>query len=387
MNPPFLPFHLPGMGAEEIRAASEVLRSGWLTTGPKVRLFEKRFARYLGAAHAVALNSATAALHLALEAIGLKEGQEVLVPTMTFTATAEVVRYFKAIPVLVDCHPAAMTIDPGRAAAAITRRTRAIIPMHMAGHPCDMEPILALAKARGLRVIEDAAHAPPIRYKGRMAGTLGDIGCFSFHAVKPITTGGEGGMAVTSDPDIARRIRLMSLHGIGKDAWKRYAAGGSWRYEVVEAGYKYNMTDVAAAIGLVQLRKADAARRARARIARRYDEAFQEDPALEVPIVAPYARPSWHLYILRLRLDKLRIGRDEFIERLRALGIGANVHYIPLHMHPYYRRTLGCSEKDFPVASGLSRRIVSLPIYPAMADRDVRKVISAVSTALRRARR
>ncbi len=372
-----LPFHLPAIGEEEISAVVDVLRSGWLTTGPKVHAFEDTFAKYIGAPHAIAVNSCTAALHLALDAIGLSEGDEVVVPTMTFAATAEVVRYFKARPVLVDCEPDTLNIDPTGIERAITPRTRAIIPVHYAGHPCAMDRILALSRHYGLRVIEDAAHALPARYHGQMVGTLGDLACFSFYATKTICTG-EGGMVIAASGEYADRIRMMSLHGISKDAWKRYSAEGSWYYEILNPGFKYNMTDIAAALGLVQLGKCEQLREARYRIAQIYDDGFREVPEILTPAVCANVESAWHLYPIRLAVDRLKIGRAEFIAMMRERNIGTSVHFIPLHLHPYYRSTYHYRAEDFPNASAAYERLVSLPIYPAMTAEDAHDVISAV---------
>jgi dTDP-4-amino-4,6-dideoxygalactose transaminase len=373
----FIPFHIPDIGEEEIASVVETLRSGWLTTGPKAKRFEEEFAHYLGAGHAVAVNSGTAALHLALEAIGVGEGDEVIVPTMTFTATAEVALYLKAKPVLVDCEPGTLNIDAEKIERAITSKTKAIMPVDFGGQPCDYDPILEIARQRGLKVIEDAAHALPASYKGRRVGTFSDITCFSFYATKTIATG-EGGMATTASPEWAERMRMMSLHGISKDAWKRYTAEGSWYYEVLQPGYKYNLTDVAAALGLVQLTKCDRFRDERRQIAAQYDRAFAELPEIERPVVAADREHAWHLYVIRLNLERLRIDRKEFIEALKKENIGTSVHFIPLHLHPFYKRSFGYQPGDFPVATAAFERIISLPIFPGMTDAQIERVIGAV---------
>jgi perosamine synthetase len=382
----FLPFHIPEIGEEEVHSVVETLRSGWLTTGPKVKKFEEEFAAYTGAPCAVAVNSGTAALHLALDAIGIKEGDEVIVPAMTFTATAEVVLYFKARPVLVDCDPGTFNIDPKHIEDKITSRTRAVVPVHMAGQPCDMDDILSVAGARGLRVIEDAAHALPALYRDRMIGTVGDITCFSFYVTKTITTG-EGGMAATGNPEWAERMRMMSLHGISKDAWKRYTSEGSWYYEVLFPGYKYNMTDIAAAIGVEQLRKCGSFWKARQRIAAAYDEGLRDLDGIELPARRPDRQHAWHLYVVKIDPDRLRIDRNRFIEALKEKGIGTSVHFIPLHLHPFYRETFGHAPEDFPNATRAFERIVSLPIYPKMTAADTSRVIDAVRTIARAQRR
>jgi dTDP-4-amino-4,6-dideoxygalactose transaminase len=375
----FLPFALSDVGETEIAEVAAVLRSGWLTTGPRVKKLETEVAAYVGAKHAVAVNSCTAAMHLALEAIGLESGDEVITTTYTFAATAEVVRYFGARPVLVDVDPTTLCIDPAKVEAAVTSRTRAIIPVHIAGLAAAMDDIRAIAAPRGLKVVEDAAHALPTKYKGRMVGTLSEFTCFSFYATKTLTTG-EGGMICTDNEAWAEHCRVMSLHGISRDAWKRYSAEGSWYYEIASPGFKYNLTDIAAAMGLVQLRKANRMRERRAQIAGRYTAAFQAIPELEPPPEAPAdGQHAWHLYMLRLDLDRLSIGRAQFIEELKRLSIGTSVHFIPLHLHPYYRETYGYKPEDFPVAYREYQREVSLPIYSKMTDGDVQDVIDAVA--------
>lgn len=386
MSSEFIPFHKPAIGEEEIRSVVETLRSGWLTTGPKVKLFEAEFATYTGSSHAVAVNSATAALHLALEAVGIKSGDEVIVPTMTFTATAEVVLYLGARPVLVDCRTDDLNIDVDRIEAAITKNTKAIVPVHIAGRPCAMDQILAIAQRHGLRVIEDAAHALPASHCGRKVGAIGDITCFSFYATKTITTG-EGGMATTNNPEWASRMRMMSLHGISHDAWDRYTEQGSWYYEVLRPGYKYNMTDIAAALGIEQLKKCDAFYQARLRIAESYGQAFADLPEIETPGDSSGLQHAWHLYIIQLNPDRLRIDRRDFIKALNSRKIGTSVHFIPLHLHPFYKQTYGYQASDFPQASTAFDRIVSLPIYPMMTERDVSCVIGAVRDLVQEYRR
>ncbi|HEX5038141.1 MAG TPA: DegT/DnrJ/EryC1/StrS family aminotransferase [bacterium] len=373
----FLPFHVPDLGEEEIRAATEVLKSGWLTTGPVTKNFEEAFRNYVGAKYAVAVNSCTAALHLALDAIGLKEGDEVILPSMTFAATGEVVRHFKAKPVLADCREDNQNLDVGHVESMITSRTRAIIPVHFAGHPVEMDLLTDLAKKRGLSVIEDAAHSLPARFKGRMVGTIGDMTCFSFYATKTITTG-EGGMIVTDNPEYVDRLRMMSLHGISKDAWKRYMSEGSWYYEILAAGFKYNLTDLASAIGIEQLKKCDGFLKKRLEYAALYHEGFADLPEIRIPKSVGDIQHSWHLYVIQLELDRLTIDRAQFIEKLRKANVGTGVHFIPLHMHPYYRDEFGYRPEDLPHAHAVSRRILSLPIYSRMTEGDVARVIDAV---------
>jgi perosamine synthetase len=372
-----VPFHRAAVGQEEIDAVAEVIRSGWLTMGAKTLEFEQEFARFIGVPYAVAVNSCTSGLHLALEAIGLQPGDEVLLPTTTFTATAETVTYLGSRPVLVDIDPATMNLDPEDARRRITPRTRAVIPVHLAGQPCDMAEIDAIAKAHSLHVIEDAAHALPASYCGQTVGAISETTVFSFYATKTLTTG-EGGMVTTHNEAFADRMRMMRLHGISRDAWRRYSGEGNWYYEVHEAGYKYNLTDLQAAIGLVQLAKCNALNAARERVALRYTAAFSGNKALEAPTVRPDRTTAWHLYILRLRSDNLDIDRDHFIEELRRRGIGTSVHFIPLHLQPYYQRTFGYRKGDFPVAEAEYGRCISLPIYPSMSDEAIDYVISTI---------
>ncbi len=382
----FLPFHRSDVGEEEVSEVLEVLRSGWLTTGPKVREFEREFAAMVGAEHAVAVNSCTAALHLALEAAGVSEGDEVLVPTMTFAATAEVVTYFKARPVLIDCVEDTLNLNTDHIQQALTDKTRAIIPVHFAGHPCDLRPIQAFAQNHNLHVIEDAAHALPARYHGKMIGGISDATCFSFYATKNITTG-EGGMVTTNNAEWAARMRMMSLHGLSRDAWNRYSAQGSWYYEILSPGFKYNLTDIAAALGLAQLKKCERFWKGRERYAALYQEGFQDVPEIMCPPTASYAQHAWHLYVIQLSLDRLRIGRDEFIHQLQQAGVGCSVHFIPLHLHPYHRDRGGYRPEDFPVASMVFQRIVSLPLYSKMTEDEVNRVVETVRDLVKRNRR
>ena len=379
MRNSFLPFHVPEISEEDIAAVAGALRSGWVTAGPQVKDFEAQFARYTGAEHAIAVNSGTAALHLALEAAGIKASDEVLVPAMTFAATAEVVVQLGARPVLVDCTPDTLNIDPAAIERAVTPRTRAIIPVHFAGHPCDMDAIMQIAAARRLTVVEDAAHALPARWRGRMVGTIGDLTCFSFYATKTITTG-EGGMITTNDDKYAERIALMRLHGIGRDAWKRYAKTGSWFYEVQEAGYKMNLPDMLAALGVAQLKKANQFWQQRREIAAYYQEKLAGFEELQLPPGESGGDDhAWHLFILRLRPELLSITRNELIEELKADGIGTSVHFIPLHRHPYYVRTYGCTPSDFPQADCSYLRCVSLPIFPGLTEEQREHIVQSVT--------
>jgi perosamine synthetase len=382
----FLPFHRPFIEAEEIEEVADTLRSGWLTMGPKTLQFERDFAAYIGAPHAIAVNSATAGLHLAVDALGLEPGDEVITSPYTFTATAAVVLHAGARPVFADIDEATLAIDPEDVARRITPRTRALMPVHMAGHPCDMDALHALAQRHGLAVIEDAAHALPARWRGRTIGTLSDLTVFSFYAGKNITTG-EGGMITTPRADLAARLGTRRLHGISRDAWKRYTAQGSWYYEVEYPGFKYNMTDINAAIGLHQLRKSDRFHALRTRYAARYRAGLGDVPELMMPADAPEVEHAWHLFILRVREERLRIGRDQFIEALRARNIGTSVHFIPLHLQPFYQRELGCGPDDFPRATAAYRGAISLPLYPRMTEDDVDDVIEAVRDVVAEHRR
>ncbi|HEC66943.1 MAG TPA: DegT/DnrJ/EryC1/StrS aminotransferase family protein [bacterium] len=380
MRANFLPFHRPYIAENEIQEVIDTLRSGWLTTGPKTKQFEKEFASYIGSKHAIAVNSGTAALHLALDASGLKEGDEVILPTMTFAATAEVVIYFRAKPVLVDCRKDTFNIDVEEVEEYLNKnpsKVRAIIPVHIAGQPCEMNRIIEIAKRFNLKVIEDAAHAFPSKYKERVIGRISDITAFSFYVTKTITTG-EGGMVTTDDDEYAEMMRIMSLHGVSKDAWKRYTSEGSWYYEILRAGYKYNMTDIASAIGIHQLRKCDLLYEKRKEIAETYTKVFERVEEVQEPVVKPYIQHAWHLYIIQLNLEKLSIDRAKFIQEMKDRNIGTSVHFIPLHMHPYYRDRFGYKPEDFPNAKYVYERIISLPIYPSMGQEDVQDVIWAV---------
>ena len=387
MNPdplPFLPFALPDIGADEINEVVDTLRSGWITTGPKAQRFEDDFTAFLGepALQSIAVNSATAGLHLALEALGIGPGDEVITTTHTFTATAEVVRYLGADVVLVDIDPASLCIDPEAVARAITPRTKAIMPVHFGGRAADMPGLLGLAAAHGLKVVEDAAHALPTRCGGQLVGTLGsDATVFSFYANKTITTG-EGGMVVTRDPALARRIRTMRLHGMSRDAFDRFTAKvPSWYYEIVAPGFKYNLTDIAASLGLQQLRRAHAFQARRQEIAHAYNAAFADLPVILPPGPLEGDLHAWHLYAMRLG-DGAALERDRLIERLFAAGIGCSVHYIPLHLQPYWRDRYGLQPQQFPHSQRAFERLLSLPVYTRMTDADVQRVADAVRRAL-----
>ena len=388
----FLPFALPDTGDAEFLEIKEALDSGWITTGPKTHQFEQLFATAVGSKHAIAVNSCTAAMHLALEAIGLQPGDEVITTPYTFAATAEVIRYFQAKPVFVDICSSDLNINIDLIEAVISERTKAILPVHIAGLPADLDSINAIAKNYDLAVIEDAAHAFPAKYKGRMIGTTqpqnsdstlkgnfvqNSVVCFSFYATKTITTG-EGGMICTNNDVIAERCRIMALHGISKDAWKRYTAEGSWYYEIIAPGYKYNLTDIASAMGLAQLRKAHQMWERRLDLAHRYNEAFHSIPELQIPSDKANCQHAWHLYILRLNTKRLNITRNKFNDELKARNIGTSVHFIPLHLHPYYQKTYGYRPEDFPVSFSEYQRVISLPIYSKMSDQDVSDVIENI---------
>ena len=379
-EPTHIPFHRPSIGPEEMQAVQDVLASGWLTTGPVALAFEQEFAQYIGCKRAIAVNSATAALQLALDAIGLKAGDEVLLPTYTFTATAEVVTYFGARPVLCDSIPGGFNLDPDDVERRITERTRAIIPVHIAGEPCAMDRLREIASRHRLPIIEDAAHALPASFAGKRIGTISEMTAFSFYATKTITTG-EGGMLTTDNDDYAERAKVMRLHGIGGDAWKRYSRAGSWAYEVVDAGYKLNLTDMAAALGRVQLTRCDSFWRRRCEISEAYSRHFAPISELELPpMAARGSQHAWHLYVLRLRPDTLTLDRDQFIQELKKMGIGTSVHFIPLHQHPFYSRTYGYGHGDFPQADDAFSRCISLPIFPDMKDEEVERVVEAVQS-------
>jgi dTDP-4-amino-4,6-dideoxygalactose transaminase len=380
----FLPFALPHITQAEIDEVVDTLRSGWLSTGPKTKRLEQEFAQAVGAPHAVAVNSGTSALHLALDALDLGPGDEVIVPIYTFTSTAAVVEHCRAQPVFIDVDPLTCNLDPTQLEAAITPRTRAVIVVHVAGLPADMDVIMAISRAHGIHVIEDAAHAFPAKYRGRMVGTIGDIAAFSFYATKTLCTG-EGGMLTTDHPDYAKRAATMALHGISHDAWKRYSAEGSWFYEVLEAGYKYNMPDLAAALGLHQLARRKWLLERRRAIALRYTQAFSRLPEVEPPPNPAHVEHAWHLYMLHLRSERLSISRDDFIRALGEANIGTSVHFIPLHLHPHYRTRYQLAPQDYPNALGAYRREISLPIYPGMSEDDVADVIAAVEAVAVRA--
>jgi len=393
-----VPFFRADLNAQEVEEVVATLRSGWLTSGPKVRRFEQEFAAAVGASYAVAVNSCTAALHLAVEALGLKPGQAVLVPTMTFATTAEVVRYMGAIPILVDCDPLTTNMELEDAVRKLAQlksgqlqdtlpedlKVVGIIPVHVGGMMMNIEAVQSFSTTQGLWVIEDAAHAFPAAWRRtpeepwqRCGERTAAVSCFSFYANKTITTG-EGGMAVTHDAELAERMRLMSLHGLSHDAWERYSGGGSWDYKIIAPGYKYNLTDIAASLGIHQLARAEEMRQEREGIARRYLEALGGVEEIELPLEDVDRIHSWHLFPIKLRLERLAINRNVFIEELKQAGVGCSVHWRPLHLHPYYRETFGWRPEDFPVATAMWERLVSLPIFPGMRDNEIEHVIRTV---------
>jgi dTDP-4-amino-4,6-dideoxygalactose transaminase len=381
-----IPFHKPYITDEEINEVVDSLKKGWLTMGPKTIEFENQFKNYIGSKNAIAVNSCTAGLHLALRAIGLKEGDEVIVPSTTFVATAEVVNYFNAKPVLVDVEKDTHLIDVSKIEEKITPRTKAIIPVHYSGQPADMDEILEIARKYSLYVIEDAAHALPAWYKGKKIGTIGDLTAFSFYATKTLATG-EGGMVTTENDEWAEKIRILRLHGISKDAWKRYSKEGTWEYDVLENGYKYNMTDINAALGLAQLKKVEWMWQQRVKIAEAYNNAFKENEELILYKVKENRTSAWHLYPIKLNLEALTIDRNQFIEELKERGIGTSVHFIPLYRFSYYKKRFHYQPQDFPNSEWIFERVVSLPIFPGMTQEELDYVIENVIDVVKKHRR
>lgn len=379
MTREFLPLCKPMIGEEEVTAAAETLRSGWITTGKAVAEFEEAVKRYTGASHAIGLTSCTGGLHIALAALDIGPGDEVIVPTYTFAACAHVVAWLGAKPVLVDVERATFNIDPEAIEAAITPKTRAIMPVHFAGHACDLDRIHAIAKQHKLRVVEDAAHAIGTTYKGQQIATHSDAAIYSFYATKTITTA-EGGMLVTDDEQLAKRCRRLSYFGVDKDAYNRYTEKGTWYYEIIELGHKYNMDNIHGAIGCEQMRKLDAFIEKRRALATTYHELLSTIDGVQVPREQDYTRHTYHLYPLLLPRG---CERQSVVEALREARIGTSVHYIPLHLHPYYQKTYGYAKGDFPVAEELYERELSLPLYPGMDEEDVRYVVGKLKECLR----
>ncbi len=374
----YLPFSPPSIGPEEIAEVADTLRSDWITTGPKTKAFEQRFGAYVGApgGTALMLNSCTAGLHLALATLGIGPGDEVIVPTLTFAATANVVEHVGARPVMADVSPDTLCLDPASAAAVVTSATKAIMPVHYAGHPADLGAVDRLAEQHGLHVIEDAAHALPTRYAGALVGGRSNFAAFSFYATKNLTTA-EGG-ALTGAPELLERSRVLGLHGMSRDAWKRFDRHGSWEYDVIAPGFKYNMTDIQASLGMHQLQRLEGFHERRRAVARRYTAAFAAVDALEPPTERAGASSSWHLYVLRLRPERLRMARNAFIEAMAERNIGTSVHYRPVHMMSYYAEKYGLAPDAYPVAKDAFERMVSLPLHPRLSDDDVDDVIGTV---------
>lgn len=387
MREKFLPFSIPTIEEEEIAEVVDSLRSGWITTGPKVKIFEDAFKSYVGAPFAVPLSSATAGLHLAYLAMGLGEGDEVITSPMTFAATVNMIVRVGARPVLADVEPGTLNIDPASIRKKITERTKAIVPVHFAGLPCDMDPILDLAAEFGLKVLEDAAHAAGTEYKGRRIGSLDTVSVFSFHPIKNLTTG-EGGMVCTRDEKLAEEISLLKFHGMSREAWKRYSAQGTPNYDIVLPGFKYNMMDIQAAIGIHQLAKLDRFNDRRTEIALYYNEAFADVKEIRVPGAAPYDyRHAWHLYTPLVRIEDLAIDRDAFMAELKKENIGAGLHFKAVHHHPWYRENLPVPPGDLPNADYASDRILSLPLFPRMTMEDAKDVVEAVKRVISRNRK
>jgi len=375
MRDNFLSFSLPLIGPEEIDEVVEALKSGWLTSGPRTKQFEHDFRSAVGAPAALALNSCTAGLHVALKVLNIGPGDEVITTPMTFAASVNVIEHVGATPVLVDVEPDTLNLQPDAVEQAITPHTKAIIAVHYAGHPAELNALRSIAEQYNLHLIEDAAHAVGASFDGRPIGSGNNLTAFSFYATKNLTTG-EGGM-LTGPPELLDQARVISLHGMNREAWSRYSAGGKWAYDIVEPGFKYNMTDLQAALGLAQLRRFDRMQARRQAIVQQYNKAFQSQPAFLTPVTRDHVTNAWHLYVLRLRTTELSIDRNRFIDEMTARNIGTSVHFIPIHMHSYYRNKYNYHPDDFPVAHNAFQRMLSLPLSPSMSDQDVADVIDA----------
>jgi UDP-4-amino-4,6-dideoxy-N-acetyl-beta-L-altrosamine transaminase len=373
----FIPLANPTIEEDEIEEVVKVLRSGWLTTGPKVNEFEENMQKYLGCKKAIGLSSCTGGLHIALAALGIKQGDEVIVPTYTFAASAHVVAWLGAKPVLVDVEKDTFNIDPKKIEEAITDKTKAVIPVHFAGHSCDMDKIMAIAKKHNLYIIEDAAHAIGTDYKGKKIGNFSNATVFSFYATKTITTA-EGGMIVTNDEELGKKLKRYSYFGVDKDAFNRYADKGNWYYEIIELGYKYNMDNIQGALGIEQLKKLESFIERRRKLANLYTSLLKKVPGIITPEEKEYTKHSYHLYPILLDIDSLSITRAEFIDKLKEYKIGSSVHFIPLHLHSHYQKTYGYKNGDFPTAEYLFEREISLPLYPRMSEEDVKYVAEAI---------
>lgn len=378
-----VPFHRPIIGEGDVKWVTDVLRGGWLTMGERVAQFEDRIATITETDRVVAVNSCTAALHLSLIALGIGHGDEVIVPALTFASTANVVEHVGATPVLVDVQDDTGNIDPDRMAEAITPRTKAVIPVHYAGHPCEMDTIARIANDHTITIIEDAAHAIGANYRGKPIGSISPMTCFSFYATKNLTTGEGGAVAVNGNDEIADRIAKLRLHGLSRDAWKRYGSGGSWRYDIEECGWKYNMTDINAALGLSQLLRFGEFQRHRDEIAATYTRRLGECDGVRLPIVRQGCRSAHHLYPIRVRADR----RDRFIDEMTRRGVGCSVHFIPIHHHSYYMRAYGYRTGGFPNAERWGDTEVSIPLFPGMTGTEIDAVVGAVVEADRATRR
>jgi len=381
-NNNFIQFHKIITDNDEIAEVTDAIKSGWLTSGPRAKKFEEEFRKYIGVNNSIAVSSWTAAAHLSLEALGVKEGDEVIVPAITFTSTAMTVRYLNATPKIVDIEPHTLNMDVGELQKAFSKKTKVIVPVHYSGQPCDMDEIVEFASINKLKVLEDAAHALPAKYKGRRIGTIGDVTCFSFYATKTLSTG-EGGMICSDDTELIKRCSVMRLHGISADVWNRYTEKGSWYYEIIAPGYKYNFTDIQAGLGLAQLKKLESNHLKRCDIAKKYNGAFQNNEYLKTLLLKSDRETSWHLYPILLNIDALKISRAEFVVKMKELGIGCSVHFIPLYRHPYYKDLLRLSPEDFPNSEYAFQREVSLPIWPGMSDEQINRVIDAVLSLIR----
>ncbi len=381
-----IPFHRSWFGPEEIKEVVDTLESGWLTTGPKTHRFEEDFKEYIGCKHAIGLNSCTAGLHLSLMALGFSRGEEVITTPLTFPASANVIVHSNLTPVFADIEPGTLNIDPEQVRAKLTSRTRAILPVHFAGHACDMDALLGLAAEQDLRIVEDAAHALETFYKGKKIGGLGDTTSFSFYATKNITTG-EGGMLTTNNDKLAEKIRVMRLHGLSRDAWKRYDKRGFAKWELHVPGFKYNMSDINAALGIHQLKKAGQFLELRKKYAARYDEAFRDVEEIETLKIKDYTQSAHHIYVIALDLTRLTLNRDQILDEMQQAGIGVAIHFEPLHLQPFYQQRYGTREKDFPVATSYGERILSLPLFPRMREEEVEEVIQTLTGLIRKYRK
>jgi dTDP-4-amino-4,6-dideoxygalactose transaminase len=385
MRSSFLNFSPPAIGEEEIAEVVDSLRSDWITTGPKVNRFESEFASYVGAEAALAVFSGTDAMLVALAGLGVKAGDEVITTAMTFCSTVHVIEHMGARPVLVDVEEETLNIDTKLVEKAISPRTKGILPVHLYGHPCELNELRVLAEKRDLFIVEDAAHAIPAKYRGKMVGSAGSTAAFSFYATKNMTTA-EGGMLV-GKRDLIQLARMWSLHGMNRDAYKRYSAEGSWYYEVVLPGFKCNMTDIQAAMGIQQLRKLPKHQQRRKEVVMKYNHAFSQMPEIKIPVERPDVESAWHLYVIRLNLEMLTIDRNRFIEELKLRNIGTSVHFIPIHLHPYYRDKYRYKPEGFPVALRNYQKIISLPLHPRLSDKDIDDVIEAVNDVIEKFRR